>query len=222
MDFPPELNCMVKSSLTNRDLFLIDLTCRYLFWCSLSNKEQQLRKCKLWNKSPSKIISDFKNAANYCSHVICWKYRSKYLSLKDIKYLNHFALRWAAKNGHLPVVQYLCEKFQLTLEDVRTWNNEALRCAAFNGHLPVVQYLCEYRDRQNRQLTIQDVRSEHNWALRWSARFGHLPTVQYLCETFSITIQDVRSRDNEALRCAAFNGHLPVVQYLRQRYNIVE
>jgi hypothetical protein len=177
---------MVKSSLTTRDLFFIDLTCRYLFWCSLSNKEQQLRKCQLWNRSPTKIISEFKSYGNYCSHVLCWKYRCQYLSLEDIKCYDNYALRWAAGNGHLPVVQYLCEKFQLTMRDVRSWNNGALRNAASGGHLPVVQYLCEYRDRENRQLTIQDVRSVNNWALRWAASRGHLQVVQYLRQKYKI------------------------------------
>jgi hypothetical protein len=209
MDFPPELNCMVKSSLTNRDLYFVELTCRYLLWCSLSNKERQLRKCQLWNKSPSKIISEFRKAGYYCSHVFCWKYRCQYLSLEDIKYYDNWALRWAAANGHLRVVQYLCEKFQLTIRDVRSWNNGALWNAAGYGHLPVVQYLCE-----KFQLTIRDVRSWNNWALRQAAMNGHLPVVQYLCEKFQLTIQDVRTRDNWALRVAAGNGHLPVVQYL--------
>jgi hypothetical protein len=100
----------------------------------------------LWNKSPSKIIYEFNMALDYCSHVFCWKYRSKYLSLKDIRSFHNYALRWGAGIGHLPVVQYLCEKFQLTIQDVRSVNNDALRCAAMNGHLPVVQYL---RQRYN-------------------------------------------------------------------------
>jgi hypothetical protein len=217
MKLPPELICMVKSSLTNRDLYFVELTCRYLFWCTVSNKEWQLRKCLLWDKSKEQIIFEFKNAFGYCSHVWCWKYVCQYLSYEDIHKRNHFVLRWAAENGHLKVVQYLCEKFQLTIQDVRSCINEALRLAAFRGHLPVVQYLCE-----KFQLTIQDVRSLDNWALVWAAQNGHLPVVQYLCETYSLTIEDVRARNNEALRLAALNCHLSVVQYLRQKYVIVE
>jgi ankyrin repeat protein len=225
MILPPELICMVKSSLTNQELFTVELTCRYLYWCTVSNKECQLRKCKLWNQSPSKIISEFYNARVYCSHVCCWKYRCQYLSYEDIKYLDHYAFRWAAGHGHLPVIQYLCEKFQLAIQDVRSYNNEALREAAENGHLPVVQYLCEYRDRENRQLTIQDVRSYDNGSLWGAAWQGHLPVVQYLCEyrdreNRQLTIQDVRSLNDYAVTLAA--RHLSVSKYLRQKYSIVE
>jgi hypothetical protein len=212
---PPEIICMVKSYLPNRDLYFVELTCQYLFWCSISNKEWQLRRCQLWNKSPTKLISEFKNASNYCSHLFCWKYRSNYLSLEDVRSCDNYALRWAASRGHLPVVQYLCETFQLTLEDVRTWNNEALRCAASHGHLRVVRYLCE-----KFQLTIQDVRSLNNAALRGAADNCHLPVVQYLCEKFQLTIQDVHS--SGALGWAFQNSHLPIVQYLRQKYEIDE
>jgi hypothetical protein len=220
MNLPPELICMVKSSLTNRDLYFVELTCRYLFLCTVSNKEWQLRKCKLWNNPPSKITYKFYNAIVYCSHVCCWKYRCQYLSYEDIKYLDHYAFRCAAGNGHLPVVQYLCEyrdreNRQLTIQDVRSRDNYALGCAASNGHLQVVQYLCE-----KFQLTIRDVRSDDNYALRRAAGNGHLPVVQYLCEKFQLTIQDVRSDDNCALRWAASNGFLPVVRYLCDKFQL--
>jgi hypothetical protein len=181
MILPPELICMVKSSLTNHDLFFVELTCRYLFWCTVSNKEQQLRYCQLWNQSPSKIIFDFKKGrCCHCSHVCCWKYRCQYLSLEDVRSWDNYALRWVSEDGHLPVVRYLCENF-LTVQDVRSGNNAALRGAALNCHLPVVQYLCE-----KFQLTIQDVRSSHT--LWWTVVNGDLPLVEYLCETFSLTV----------------------------------
>lgn len=44
----------------------------------------------------------------------------------------------AAKNGHLPVIQYLCEH---TRADVPAGNNYVVRLAEKNGHTEVVQYL---------------------------------------------------------------------------------
>jgi hypothetical protein len=213
MILPPELICMVKSSLPNQDLYFLELTCRYLFWCTVSNKEWQLRKCKLWNKSPSKIISELK-AARFCSHVFCWKYQCQYLSYEDVRSNNDYAFRWAAHYGHLPLVQYLCEKFQLTIRDVGCVH-EALRWAAFNGHVSVVQYLCE-----KFQLTIEDVRTRNNFLLREAVYRGHLAVVQYLCEMYQLTIEDVRSCNNLALRNAAFHGRLSVVQYLCETYSL--
>ena len=48
----------------------------------------------------------------------------------------------AARKGHLPVVQYLCE--QGADKEARDDDGSTpLLWAALNGHLPVVQYLCE-------------------------------------------------------------------------------
>jgi hypothetical protein len=196
MKLPPELICMVKSSLTNRDLYFVDLTCRYLFWCSVSNKECQLRKCNLWNQSKEQIICGIDHPAKYCSHVLCWKYRCQYLSLEDVRMWDNCALGWAADKGHLTVMRYLCEKFQLTIQDVRSRDNWALRGAAINGHLPIIKYLCE-----TFPLTIEDVLSDnYKNAFHWASFYGHLPLVQYFCEKF----------------------HLPVVQYMQQKYKIDE
>jgi len=51
-------------------------------------------------------------------------------------------LLWAAQEGHLPVVQHLCEQGADT--EVRVERGKTpLYYAAQEGHLPVVQYLCE-------------------------------------------------------------------------------
>ena len=49
-------------------------------------------------------------------------------------------LHWAADNGHLPVVQYLCEQGadKEAMDDI---GRTPLHMAAQRGHLPVVQYL---------------------------------------------------------------------------------
>jgi hypothetical protein len=220
MDFPPEILCMVKSSLTNQELFTVELTCRYLFWCTVSNKECQLRKCRIWNRSKEKILFAFKHGSYYCSHLCCWKYRCQYLSLEDWKNgIDLAPIGIAAREGHFPVVQYLCETYLLKNEGFFSKkNNYGLRlmlAATENGHLPVVRYLCE-----KFQLTIQDVRSNDNFALRWAAFHGNLPVVQYLCQTYSLTIEDVRTLNNWALRCATNNGHLPVVQYFCENFQL--
>ena len=115
-------------------------------------------------------------------------------------------LHAAADNGHLPVVQYLCE--QGADKEARDNDGETpLHKAALEGHLPVAQYLCE-------QGADKEARDNDGWTpLHWAALEGHLPVVQYLCEQGA----DKEARDedgNTPLHRAAQEGHLPVVQYL--------
>ena len=63
----------------------------------------------------------------------------------DINHYDSFdraPLHYAASNGHLPVVQYLCE--QGADKGARSnIGRTALHDAAERGHFPVMQYLCE-------------------------------------------------------------------------------
>jgi len=115
-------------------------------------------------------------------------------------------MHYAAENGHLPVVQYLCEQGA---------NNEArsngdrtpLHLAAYEGHLPVVQYLCK-------QGADKETKDNCNMTpLHWAAVKDHLPVVKYLCKQGA----DKEASDTYGrtpLNRAAQEGHLPVVKYL--------
>jgi hypothetical protein len=81
---------------------------------------------------------------------------------------NDGALRWASKNGRLPVVQVLVQHGA----NVHANNDAALRSASENGHLPVVQFLV--------QVVHADVHASNDYALRWASNNGHLPVVQFL------------------------------------------
>jgi ankyrin repeat protein len=107
------------------------------------------------------------------------------------------ALRMAARKGHLPVVEYLIEHDA----DIHAGNDSALRYAAENGHLPVVEYLVEHG---------ANIHAKDDEALRWAAENGRFPVVEYLVEHDA----DIHARNDYALRYAAENGHLPVVEYL--------
>ncbi len=115
-------------------------------------------------------------------------------------------LHFAAVNGHLPVVQYLCE--QGADKEARDDSGRTpLYQAAFNCHLPVVQYLYE-------QGADKEARNEYDHTpLLWAAVNGHLPVVQYLCEQGAN--KEARGEYGRTpLLWAALNGHLPMVQYL--------
>jgi len=84
-------------------------------------------------------------------------------------------LHWAARYGHLSVVQYLCEQ-GADNEARNMYHNIPLHWAARYGHLPAVQYLCE-------QGADMEVRNRDCMTpLHWAARYGHLPVMQCLCE----------------------------------------
>ena len=50
-----------------------------------------------------------------------------------------YALRWAARIGHLDVVKYLVEQGA----DIHAWKDEALKWAAAEGRLDIVNFLRE-------------------------------------------------------------------------------
>ena len=115
-------------------------------------------------------------------------------------------LHKAASNGHLSVVQHLCE--QGADKKARSdggWTT--LHLAAYNNHLPVVQCLCE-------QGVDKDARDNTGATpLHKAAYNGYLPVVNYLCEQGADKeVREVNGRT--PLHEAAFKGHLPVMQYL--------
>jgi hypothetical protein len=58
-----------------------------------------------------------------------------HLAMDDARAYDKYALRYAAKYGHLEIVKYLCEHFHLTIDDARVKDNYALREAAENACL---------------------------------------------------------------------------------------
>ena len=53
---------------------------------------------------------------------------------------NNLALRWAALNGHVEVLRFLKNEFELTAEDARANDNDALKLAARNRHIKVIEF----------------------------------------------------------------------------------
>jgi ankyrin repeat protein len=116
----------------------------------------------------------------------------------NVSFLDDWALRRAAANGHFEIVRYLVE---VGGANISALEDEAFRLAARNGHLDVVRYLVERG---------ANIFARENEALRRAAANGHLDVVKYLVESGA----DISARDNEALREAEANGHLDIVKYL--------
>jgi len=119
----------------------------------------------------------------------------------DIQAENDKALRLAAENGHLPIVEYLVGKgADITAED-----DFALQRSAGQGHLTVVQYLVEQG---------ADLMADDGSALWRASMNGHMDVVKYLIEDLSFDNQEAK---NSALLCAATEGHADVSIYLLEQ-----
>ncbi len=72
---------------------------------------------------------------------------------EDARAVDNQALRWAAHNGHVDVLQWLHATYGLTAEDARAKDNCALRWSASNGRVDAVNYLLNVMG-----LTAEDAR----------------------------------------------------------------
>lgn len=117
----------------------------------------------------------------------------------------HTSLMYAARNGHLSIVEYLCSVgANADLKD--KWGETALHLAAQAGFLPIVQFLAtkgnvETKDEFGRN------------ALHHAAEKGHLSIVEYLCSV-GANAETMDCWGKTALHYAAGEGCLPVVRYL--------
>jgi hypothetical protein len=205
---PAELMDMVKSFLSNRDLFTIERTCQYMFFVNITRKQKHLRKCRLWNVAPAKIKSKITSLTNrLCGHVACWKILTRHVSLQDLRMYQNRVIREMIRKGHYDVLKLLCDKYPITKDDVKCSEFTNL---AREGHLPVIEYLFD-------KYTLATEYGKS--VLREAAEFGHLPLVQYVCGVCEFTAADILPSEEPAdFVWGAKNGHLPVVQYLCEKY----
>ena len=108
------------------------------------------------------------------------------------------AVRAAAFNGHLSIVQYLVEQYNA---DIRSCNDFALSRASAGGHLLLVKYLITL---------IEDTHDAYSGALVWASKKGQLPVVKYLIEKGA----NVNYDRGAPLEFASGKGHSEVVDYL--------
>lgn len=98
----------------------------------------------------------------------------------------------AAEGGHLPVLQYLADRFGLTPEDARFEHNRALGGACMNGHLAVAQWLTSTFG-----LGLEDAQAQAKFAWGWAVLNGHKPIQEWLVAEFGADVADNDVDDGE-------------------------
>jgi surface antigen len=106
------------------------------------------------------------------------------------------AIRWAAANGRVTVVQRLLQDKRV---DPSAKDNWASFRAAANGHVYVVNCL------------LRDLRVDPSRALIGYACGGHVDQVEWLLLNDRV---DASAEDNDAIRLAAEHGHVAVIDAL--------
>lgn len=100
--------------------------------------------------------------------------------------------RWAARNGHLEVLEWL------HLNRKIGYDEDVIAYAACNGHLHAVKFLHENKTEL----------CTRNNAMNWAAGYGHLEVVKWLY------FNSTEVRTWEAINYAARNGRLDIVKWL--------
>jgi DNA-directed RNA polymerase subunit N (RpoN/RPB10) len=236
---PAELLTMVKSFLSNKDLYEINLACRFFQFSCVSRTERRLRKCKLWNCP---------RFSNNCNHLSCWKYKTRFIKIDEffsynfeiyIKNLvrnfetftfvfNHYksimdydhilseVFLHACRYGKLSVVQYICNTYDLNRDAVLSERGLSVKWACYGGQFEIVQYIFDTFGFTKNDIPF-DVRTDMG-ALAGACNSGNLLLVKYLCENINLNVNDVRS--DRAISNAAFVGHFSVIKYLCETYNL--
>ena len=125
---------------------------------------------------------------------------------------DNFALRCAAENGHVAVLDRLAAPpYNLGQADARSDNNYTLRWAAACGHVAALDRLAA----PPYNLGHADARGSDNFALHWAAKNGHVAVVDRLAAPpYNLGQVDARSDNSCALRWASRNGHVAVLDRL--------
>ena len=150
--------------------------------------------------------------------LVCYFTRFFDILQKDVcLHGNDNAFKLAARNGHVHVLEFLVETFDITTVQARAGNNHALREAATYGHDDVMLFLI-----RKFALTVDDIRAEFNHALRMTVLTSNITLLRFLLDNFDLTISDARSLDNWALRHAVSDDNLQVLQILMSKFSFTK
>jgi hypothetical protein len=218
----PTYCCPTSDRLTLRNI----RACNALIQTAASHGHLPvLRLLKLWRDDTKRPDHKDGHLVSFDNPAIRWPVAcAPRITLNDLRKNDNYALRKAAKNGHLHVLHFLKQwrgknGCRLTLQDVRTGQNEALFLAATAGHVDVLQFFKDWRDASGSHLTVQDLAYPTDHLLGKVAEHGHVHVLQFLKDWRDpdgarVTLNDIRS-SWRCLTVAVKNGHVRVLQFFR-------
>ena len=136
--------------------------------------------------------------ASWDGHLSIVKYLVDELGA-DVHTGDDYAVIYAASNGNLELLKYLCQAGA----NSRTDNDIAIMFASSGGYLEIVVYLFSLIKETDRYI-------QNSYSVVAAARNGHLEVLKYLVK-MGLGIS------NESIRSASENHHFEVVQYLLEK-----
>jgi hypothetical protein len=138
--------------------------------------------------------------------MVKWLYSIGDVCIEDkpnIHFNNEEAFKYASKNGHLQIVNWL-----INLEDkpnIHVDDDFAFKYACHNGHLNIAKLLYySFDDKPN-------IHAEHEDAFRYACHNGHLETAKWL---YSLGNINIHANNEDAFKYACYEGQLDIAKWL--------
>lgn len=144
---------------------------------------------------------------HYIDHDDLNKVKQMTIERDVVTHHNNNPLHLACSFGHLDIIKYLVENFNLTLDDIRCNNNYILH--ASSCHLNVIKYLI------GQGIELDDIRSDNNRMLCIASHNNHLDIVDYLINQ-GLNVNDIMC----ALRYCCKVNNINSVKYFLANYDI--
>lgn len=179
--------------------------------------------------------ADVRLACNTIARLICkdgqlealqWLIHRFGLSRYDVVVDNYTFLS-ACKHGHLRVVKWMAEEYNMTLEEASRYDEKPLMFACANGHTAVAKWLCEtYGFKRNHILLqeeggrVDDAPEALTNAFERGCGTGTLKHVQWMVKHFGLKHEDVRGKHDRAMKWATKRNKLETALWLAEMYYV--
>jgi len=131
----------------------------------------------------------------------------------DQKYQISTYICCACAKGHLNIIEWLVEEFQITVHDIRNYHfNPPIRLACSNGHLEVIKWFQDFISLDNAlDININAITLPFNQA----CYSGHLEILKWLHSVFQFTCKEISNNRHEAFTSCCIGYHPEVGEWLQ-------